>query len=153
LHLFSSQFLSSSDQVLISTGTHSLSPPLISRLSNIDASLVRLSLLFALGSVVIITTIVRVPLILRDDAQKTRSLVRTHNYSLHSLIILTHSFPVGICRNLCRLLHRASTILPSRLGRSSSRSTLQHRHALLPRRWHPTTITLTHHRQSISNTQ
>lgn len=35
--------------------------------------LLRLSLLFALGSLVIITTIVRLPLILRDNAQKTRS--------------------------------------------------------------------------------
>jgi hypothetical protein len=35
----------------------------------------RLAVLFALGSLVILTTIIRLPLILQDDAQKTRSLV------------------------------------------------------------------------------
>jgi len=35
----------------------------------------RLTILFALGSLIIVTTLIRLPLILRDNAQKTRSLV------------------------------------------------------------------------------
>ncbi|KAH8596211.1 hypothetical protein B0O99DRAFT_621274 [Bisporella sp. PMI_857] len=52
-----------------------LFPISLLRRSGLDFSrFIRLAILFALGSLVIITTLIRLPLILRDNAQKTRSL-------------------------------------------------------------------------------
>lgn len=46
------------------------------RRSGLDfVKFLRLTVLFALGSLIIVTTLIRLPLILRDNAQKTRSLV------------------------------------------------------------------------------
>ena len=84
---------------------------------------IRLGILFALGSLIIITTIVRLPIILRTDAQKTRSLVRHVARYICPILIY---YLVGQYRNSLCKCSRQCAILPSRVDRYVSQEKHDH---------------------------